>query len=210
MWFPSSDELYSKHPDINSEGACRLYPGQYFYTHLKDCNEDHSLLKPSAVEASLFEEVMDVQANHAPPHVMPDSQSHRHRKAGPRQKSLVLFLLAWRRTLLILGYLITCKPVLAWIIALVTDAVPSNTKHAQYRLGGAVLTQLCNNTGCALEVFLVRIEAHIKKWHKLFEQVTSQLMWLQLLTPVQLIPMLYFSLLLKLHSLHLWSPVWGS
>ena len=77
--------------------------------------------------------------------------------------------------MLVLGYLITCKPVLAWIIALVADAVPSNTKHAEYRLGGTVLTQLRNNTGCPLEVFLATIEAHIKKRHKLFEQVTSQL-----------------------------------
>ena len=90
-------ELYSKHPDMGSGGACRPYSGQYFYSSLIECDGHHCGSRSSAADVISFEEAMDVQADHAPPHVMPissgpslstvhSSQSRRRRKAGLRRK----------------------------------------------------------------------------------------------------------------------------
>ena len=90
-------ELYSKHPDMDSEGAYSLYPSQYSYSSLTDCDGDRSTLRPSAADLNSFVEAMDLQADHAPPQVMPlssgpslsaihISQSRKRRKTGPRRK----------------------------------------------------------------------------------------------------------------------------
>jgi hypothetical protein len=88
----SFHELYSKHPDISFEGACSSYPDQCFYLSLTDCEGGHYTLRSSAaMDVNLFDEAIDVQANHVPPHVslglslstMHGSQHHRCQKAEP-------------------------------------------------------------------------------------------------------------------------------
>jgi hypothetical protein len=77
-------ELYSKHPEMDSEGVCSLLPTS-IYTQAQ------------SAEHATSSEVMNIETDHAPPHVMPtssnpplatthDSQSRKRRKPGARRK----------------------------------------------------------------------------------------------------------------------------
>ncbi|KAI9446920.1 hypothetical protein BJY52DRAFT_1193828 [Lactarius psammicola] len=142
-------ELYSKHHDMDLEG----------------CDEDLSTLGPLAVDANSFDEAINVQTDHAPPHVTPirsgpsptkhGSQSRRRRKAGSRRKGGLSCPIS------------SCSRQNFARVGLLDHI---NDIHTEYRMEGDVLKRLRDVVSCSLEEFLMTISDHVDKRHKLLEK----------------------------------------
>lgn len=55
------------------------------------------------------------------------------------------------------------------------EFLPSNDKHAEYKLEGDVLRRLCNMSDCSLEEFSMTIKHHVEKHCELLEQALRHL-----------------------------------